>query len=262
MYNSDTMTVVCAAYNRPQSLRRLLDLLNDQRCVNLREDVEVIVVDDGSDRDLSGTFPGYRFPFTYIYRPRAAQNLSRVYSARNTAAARGSYQYILQLDDDLEFSPYALNLLQSSVKFAPKHWVWGARMSNNTDVERLPPDRFERGADGRWFDGQCKWQETHYESMSSAGMFMPRRTWELLHGYDEYFDGSMGAADQEFALRVQKLGERPGEVKAWLAPWFVNIADEETGSWRDKMIERRPRERRNEDIFDLKHPDRRAWTNV
>lgn len=264
MYNPDTVSVICATYNRPRSLHHLLEQLDDQRCINLGEDVDVVIVDDGSYEDLTGTFPKYRFRFTYIYRPRHPQSLSRVYSSRNQAAALSIGSYILQLDDDLEFHPYALNLLQTAAgaRRIPDHWVWGARMSNNTDVERLTPDHFERGLDGRWFDGQCKWQETHWESMSSAGMFMPRWTWNALGGYDEAFDGCMGAADQELALRVQKLGGRPGDVKAWLAPWFVNIADEETGSWRMTMINRRTRQERNEDLFERKHPDRMDWTNV
>lgn len=262
MYNPDSISVICATYNRPKSLYHLLDQLNDQRCVNLGEDVDVTVVDDGSDVDLSGKFRKFRFPFVYLYRPRADWGISRVYSSRNIAAQQGCGRYILQLDDDLEFHPYALSLLQAAAHFAPAHWVWGARISNNTDVEKLSLDRFERGTDGRWFDGQCKWQETHWESMSSAGMVMPRWTWNAVGGYDEDFDGCMGAADQELALRIQKLGEKPGDVKVWLAPWFVNIADEETGSWRMSMIERRVRRERNEDLFEKKHPDRRNWVNV
>jgi len=263
MYNPDSISVICATYNRPKSLLHLLDQLNDQRCVNLGEDVDVAVVDDGSNSDLTGIFPAYRFSFTYIYRPRDPHGLSRVYSSRNMAAKAVYGNYILQLDDDLEFHPYVLNLLQTAIRFYPDgHWVWGARISNNTDVEKEPPFLFNRGVDGRWFDGQCKWQETHWESMSSAGMLMPRVTWDAIEGYDESLDGCMGAADQELALRVQKLGKRPGSVKAWLAPWFVNIADEETGSWRMNMIDRRVRQERNEDLFERKHPDRRDWTNV
>lgn len=267
MYNPDSIAVVISTYNRPKSLMHLLYLLNDQRCVNLAEDVDVVVVDDGSYQDLRGQFPQYRFPFTYIYRPRDPNGLAGVYSARNLAAEASTGKYILQLDDDLEFSPYLLNLLQTAVyhapRYAPNHWVWCARMSNNTDVDlNLPESNFERGKDGRWFDGQCKWQETHYESTSSAGMFMPRYTWEAVKGYDESFDGCMGAADQEFALRIQKLGNKPGDVKVLLAPFFVNIADEETGSHRMIMIERRQRAERNEDLFERKHPDRKAWTNV
>jgi hypothetical protein len=66
----------------------------------------------------------------------------------------------------------------------------------------------------------------------------------------------MGAADQELALRVQKL---PGRV--WLAPYFVHLDDRETGSWRMKMIERRNRADRNEDILARKHPDAQEYTN-
>lgn len=262
-YGSPRISVICSTYNRPKSLLRMLDLFNGQKCVDLKRCLEVCVVDDGSSHDLAGQFPDYRFGFEYVYRPRANDNTSRVYSSRNVAAARTHGDYLLQMDDDLEFQPYLINLLQSLAgSVSEEHWAWGARISNNIDVDRSGYESFERGLDGRWYDGKCQWQETHWESSSSAGMFLPRQTWREIGGYDENFDGCMGAADQELALRVQKLGGVPGKVKIYLAPYFMNIEDSETGSWRMSMIDRRQRQKRNEDLFWEKHPDARSWTNV
>jgi hypothetical protein len=88
-------------------------------------------------------------------------------------------------------------------------------------------------------------------------MFMPRRTWNKVSGYDEQFDGSMGAADQELALRIAKSGGL-----LILGPYFAHVEDEETGSWRMAMINKRTRQKRNEDLMREKHPDMDLWENV
>lgn len=282
-YYTPSIAVIVAAYNRPKTLLRLLDLLNDQRCIDFRR-MPVCVVEDGSDHSpflkelpeqdtvydfsdeqLSAEVGKYKFPFAYVYRPRHPDNVSRVYSSRNLAARiTGIYgsDLILQLDDDVEFHPYLINLLQSLAGMATdEHWVWVPRISNNIDVEKGNTE-FRRGVDGRWYDGKVTWHETHWQSTDSSAMLMSRKTWDAVGGYDEEFDACMGAADQELSLRVQKLGAEPGDVKVWIGPYFVNKADEETGSWRMEMINRRTRSERNEDILARKHPDAKEWTNL
>jgi GT2 family glycosyltransferase len=247
----------------------------------------VCIVDDGSsapslidalpDQDTGYIIDKYKFPFHYIYRVRHPQNLARVYSSRNLAAkiTEGG-EYILQLDDDVEFSPYLLNLLQSTAGIVKEeHWVWTPRISNNIDVDKnghCVEQNWDRGTDGRWYDGRVSWQESHWGSADSSGMFMPRRTWDAIGGYDLDYDTCMGAGDQDLALRVQMLGAKPGDVKLWIAPYFVNKADEEGGSLRMEMIHRATRlgRERNEDIFYRKHHPRAwydngakgEWTNV
>jgi len=287
-YHTPTISIICATFNRPRTLLRLLDQLNDQRCVDFRG-VDVCIVDDGTEapalpklwggrgddngeyviHDMGGW--KYKFALEYIWRRRHPQNLAKVYSSRNIAASRTHGEYVLQLDDDVEFSPYLLNLLQSIAGVIPQkewgdiHWVWTPRISDNKDYDRNGHSveaNWDRGVDGRWYDGRVSWQESHWGSADSSGMFMPRRTWEAIGGYDEQFDGAMGEADQDLAIRVQKLGNVPGKVKLWIAPYFVNKSDEETGSWRDKMIATRVRQESNAEMFARKHPDRNLWTEV
>ena len=280
MYSTPGISIIIATYNRPKSLKRLLNQINDQRCVNFNN-IDVCIVDDGSDElfEVPLKANGLLFPpgdtyqsgalirnnmrTTYVHRSRHSDGVARVYSARNLAAQKTYQPYILQLDDDVEFHPYLLNLLQSTAGLMPPdaHFVWTPRISNNIDVD-LNDDVGQRGSDGRWFDGRVQWHETHWQSTDSSGMFMPRITWQDVGGYDEEFDTCMGAADQELALRVQKLGGLPGDVKVMIAPYFVNKADEETGSYRMEMIDRRTRPERNEDILARKHPDAKQWTNV
>lgn len=263
IYSSPTLSVICATYNRPNTLRRLLNQLDDQRCVNFNG-IDVCVVDDGSDRPIE-SFPSYNFRFEYVYRPRSGDNTARVYSSRNLAASRTVGGVILQLDDDVEFHPYLLNQLQSMAGMAEdRNWVWCARVSNNEDIDHTPrrESNWDRGRDGRWYDGRVYWAETHWQSTDSSAMLMPRRTWNAIGGYDESFDGAMGFADQELALRVQKLGARPGEVKVYIAPYFVNKEDSETGSLRMKMIERRKRQKDNWVLLLEKHPDCKEWCEI
>lgn len=262
-YSSPTLSVICATYNRPKTLHRLLAQLDDQRCVNFNG-IDVCVVDDGSDSP--STFPIYNFRLDYVYRPRAQDNTARVYSSRNIAAARTTGAVILQLDDDVEFHPYLLNQLQSMAGMVEDYWpwVWCARVSNNEDVDHSPrhDSNWDRGKDGRWYDGRVYWQETHWQSTDSSAMLMPRMTWNVIGGYDESFDGAMGFADQELALRVQKLGAKPGDVKVYIAPYFINKEDSESGSHRMNMINRRTRSKDNWQLLVEKHPDYMEWINV
>jgi len=286
-YSTPSLSVICATFNRPKTLLRLLGQLNDQRCVDFRM-IDIAIVDDGSnespfydqsdlsiDQQFADRSGGrYKFWFNYTYRTRHPDGLARVYSSRNMAAHLTHGEYILQLDDDVEFHPYLLNMLQSMAGMAQEgHWVWTPRISNNIDVDRdghAADHNWDRGVDGRWFDGRVSWQESHWGSADSSGMFMPRRTWEAVGGYSEEMDLKMGAGDQELALKVQKLGKRPGDVKLWIAPYFVNKADEETGSVRMPMIDRWltvARQKglepvRNEELMQRKHPDMYQWQEI
>jgi len=263
-----SLSVVIATYNRPNTIKRLLNILNNQVRINLHG-VNVCVVDDGSSTDLTGSFPEYGFNFQYIYRPRAQDNTSRVYSSRNLSAKSIGGDFVLQLDDDVTFHERTLSELQNMAAmfefFAPNlHWLTVPRISNNHDLgdhpkEGLGKDRggYHFGPDGHWRDGKVHIMEVSWPSTTSCMMFMPRRTWDSVGGYDEDFDGCMGAADQELALRVAKMG---GYLL--LGPYFAHIEDEETGSWRMHMIDTRKRNRRNEDLMREKHPDMDAWSNV
>jgi len=287
IYSTPSLSIIVASYNRPKTLLRLLDQINDQRCVDFKM-VDVCVVDDGSEDsaffgngmkdlkedDYDQYVVDYKYQLLYIYRKRHPDGLARVYSSRNLAAQNTKGEYILQLDDDVEFHPYLLNMLQSMAGMAQdEHWVWTPRISDNKDWDKdghSADHNWDRGIDGRWWDGRVSWQESHWGSADSSGMFMPRRTWEAVGGYSEEMDFRMGAGDQELALKVQKLGVMPRDVKLWIAPYFVNKADEETGSVRMEMIDRwltAARQKglepvRNEELMQRNHPDLYEWQNV
>lgn len=256
MIGSPNIAVVISTYNRPNSLRRLLDNLARQYNIDPRK-LEVCVVDDGSRERFE--YSNAPFQYQYIYRDRSPDNTARVYSSRNIAVAHTTAPWILQMDDDLEIEDWTIAVLSSWAGLmdeAGLKYVVMPRISNNSDVDTSDRD-YHRGQDGRWWRGKASWAETHWESSSSAGMFMSRALWNEVGGYDEQFDGCMGASDQELVLRCQKVG-----AKVMIAPFYVNIADEETGSWRMKMIDGRKRSAKNEDLFWAKHPDAKGYTNV
>jgi glycosyltransferase involved in cell wall biosynthesis len=263
-----SISIVVSTYRRPKTIMRLLDILNQQVRYNLHE-LEVCVVDDGSPESLEGKFGEYLYKFQYIYRERAAGDVSRVYSSRNLAAANTSGAMVLQLDDDVTFHERTLSELQNMAAifefFAPNlHWLMSPRLSNNKDFVDHPPeglgkDRggFHFGPEGHWKDGKVRFMDVSFPGTSSCMMFMPRRTWNLVGGYDEEFDGCMGAADQELALRVAQAGGY-----CMLGPYYAHIEDEETDSWRGRMIDKRKRPKGNDILFREKHPDMDAWADV
>lgn len=253
-----TLSVIVATYNRPRSLLRLLDILDNQLRIDLSQ-VDVCVCDDGGDIDMTGLFRTYNFRLVYQYLRRA--NGPSICAAKNIAFDKSVGDVIIQLDDDLTFHERTLSEIQNyaalmewafRLRALPRaHWLWTARSSNNRDKAE---DRqgFSRGPDGYWRDGKAVWETIDYRQCSAAGMVMPRRTWQDAGGYDEDFDGSMGEEDREFALRVQKLYGR-----LYLAPLFIHVEDEETGSYRMEMIAQA--EQSNLDIFKRKHPNHRDY---
>ena len=261
-WHMPTIAIVISTFNRPRTLYRLLSIIDNQLRINMRE-VDVCVVDDGSEKDLTGTFPEYQFKHEYVYRPRGEG--SRVYSSRNMAVAKTQGEIVIQMDDDVTFHERTLSEIQNmGAIFAftsDIKWAMCARISNNIDKEPdMGNDRagYHRGPDGLWRDGKVQIMPASWPSTSSAMMVMTRATWDMVGGYDEDFDGCMGASDQELALRISKAG---GYMM--LGPYFAHVEDEETGSHRMNMIVNRPAGRMsNEDLMRQKHPDMDFWEQV
>lgn len=266
LWHMPTLSVVVSTYNRPKTIVRLLDVLNGQVRFNMK-DLDVVVVDDGSPHRLDSELGKYHYAFKYIYRERHPDNMARVYSSRNMAVRESRGEYVLQLDDDVTFHERTLSELQIMCAMfdylAPNlHWASFPRISNNTDIENeMGNDRagWHRGLDGKWRDGKVHLMQVAWPSTTSCMMLTPRRTWELVRGYDEDFDGCMGAADQELALRIEKAGGY-----TFLGGYFAHIEDEETGSLRMSMINRAMSlgRVRNEDLMRVKHSDMDKWSEV
>ncbi len=107
MSDKPLVSVVIPTYNRPEALRRAISSVLSQKGVEL----DIIVVDDASDLDMSGELAGYP-QVTYL---RNEKNMGGGYARnRGIEAARGAF--ISFLDDDDEF--YDGKLQKQVQKFA------------------------------------------------------------------------------------------------------------------------------------------------
>lgn len=98
------VSVVVPTHNRPQLLRRAIDSLVTQT----HENLDIIVVDDGSRCDVGGilkSFNDLRITFIRNETPRGACR------ARNIGIDAAKGQFITFLDDDDEFLPHRIERL-------------------------------------------------------------------------------------------------------------------------------------------------------
>jgi len=242
-----TLSVVVATYNRPNSLKRLLYNIADQHFLKF-EDVDVCVVDDGSEPPAGERINWDVFPFSveYVYRARHPEGWPRVYSARNIGVDRTKGEVILFLDDDLVFHPHTLWLMQ----FYHSMWPDIALVPHMADPAGQEyytcPFPIRRGGEAGW--------------VTSAGLSVGRK-WKDVIGsfFDEDYDGSMGFCDRDLGIRLEKAGV--DIVLANAIPMFIDDSESQ-GSWRDYFVLRWRRECRqdpNEDdinwqVLRHKHP--------
>lgn len=255
IWKAPTISVAISTYNRPQALIRVLDSLNNQLRIDMKK-VDVVVVDDGSDTDLSGLFVDFQFKFQYFYRPRESDNSPMLGKCKNLAVSLTQGDIILQLDDDLCFHERTLSEIQNLAStfrmFHCDEWLWTSHLSSSRDRTESRWG-YLRGPDGYYYDGSVAWETVTWNQCSAAGMIMPRMVWETLGGYDEDFDRAMGEEDHEFALRAAKAG-----IPLFWVPIHFHIDDSETGSWRDILNARLNRS--NERKIIKKHPDMWKWS--
>ena len=262
IFDAPTISVIISTYNRPKSLVRLLDSLNRQLRIDMGK-VDVAVVDDGSDIDLTGLFMDYSFTFHYLYQERRLDGSASLAYNKNLASSMTQGDILVQLDDDLSFHERTLSEIQNMASafkmFHCDDWLWTARLSSSKD---WVDSRWEylRGPGGFWYDGCVAWETATWNQCSAAGMIMPRKVWDKLGGYDTDFDYAIGFEDQEFALRATKA-----DIPLFVAPLFFHIDDSETGSWRDILNVRlnRSNERRliekHRDMWTWQTEERRNW---
>jgi GT2 family glycosyltransferase len=110
--NAPLISVVSATRNRPDSVRRLIDSIRHQSI----DDLEIIIVDDGSDSPLAIEDEDVILIHTNInVGPCAARNVGM-------RAARG--KFIFLCDDDIELIDR--NMLRSAIDLANRHPQFGA----------------------------------------------------------------------------------------------------------------------------------------
>jgi len=90
-------SVIIPTYNRPEQITRCLESLNNQLLI--RHEWEVIVVDDGSRKDIKTIVKNLPLNYSCIYFYHENSGPAK---ARNCGASRATGKYLVFIDDDCE----------------------------------------------------------------------------------------------------------------------------------------------------------------
>lgn len=216
-------SVTVPTFDRPEKLRRLLELLAMQR----DRDFEVVVVDQSAN-----AFNGVDFglDLTILHSPIRGQC-----RARNLAAAVARGRIIACIDDDCE--PCDTWLAQARAPF-DRIEVVGVEGRCYSDRRHDPAWRSvdNYGAEGTGF--------------MSCNLFVRAEAFHALGGFDLAFDEHQFRYDTDFGWRLQTLGEVLFSEAAFVyhPPWSRAISRESEGE-RDHLFEADP-------LLLRKHPER------
>lgn len=104
-------SVIIPTYDRPEQLATCLESLNGQRLE--RHNWEVIVVDDGSKKNIKGLIEKLSLNYSWYY---FYQENSGPGKARNTGASKARGDFLVFLDDDCEADQFWLTNLQKKMR--------------------------------------------------------------------------------------------------------------------------------------------------
>jgi len=120
------LSIIVPAYNAESSIRRCLD------SIPIRDDIEVIVIDDGSDDDTAEILRDYEDRFRIIY---GMENKGVAY-ARNIGMRKAKGEYITFLDSDDELLPDGLKTMLEATKLN-ENIVQFNHLRDGTSVSRF-----------------------------------------------------------------------------------------------------------------------------
>lgn len=132
MVNAIKYSVIIPVYNREATLSRCLDSL---LCQN-REDIQILVIDDGS-RDGSGQI-GLRYAADHECVTYIRQENAGVSAARNTGLDRAEGTYVLFVDSDDYVTEDYFSVLDAAE--AREDWnvlVFGERIQSGNDADQV-----------------------------------------------------------------------------------------------------------------------------
>jgi glycosyltransferase involved in cell wall biosynthesis len=241
-FTMPTVGIVICTYKRPQSLKRVLDNLAEQKHTDF-EHIDVCVVNDGShDEEYEAIdFGAYPFSVSYLARARHPENRPQVYSSKNIGVENVTGDVLWLVDDDLVFDDHTLfilrlyHMLLADARpvivphYADKDEPW--HYQNPFPFQPQPPT----------WDKLQTW-------VSFAGTSVRREDWARVGGVDLDYDGAMGFADLDLGIRLWKDGCCVIQADGLCC----HIDDKESGgSHRDRFLYNH----RNGKLFISKHPD-------
>jgi len=216
------VSVVVTTYNRPKSLQAMLEHLRAQQHINW-DDLEVIIMDDGSVTDPIKFHSPELWPFEIVYEYHQRGEGPQLYSLKNRAVDIAKNPVIWMLDDDLIFDRHTLIILRTIHALLE-------------DIRPVVLPHYSDAAEPHHFQNPFPLdvspeEKTHW--VSFAGLSLWKKDFLKVGGIDENYDGAMGFADLDLGIRLHK----DGCCNIMVDGVTCHIDDAETGSWRHQFLE-------------------------
>jgi GT2 family glycosyltransferase len=191
------VSVVIPTRNRPELLKEAIDALGRQSGV-AHDEVEVIVVDDGSYPPAASTLRGQvtPFPLRILRQPHCG-----VASARNAGWVAASGDLVLFVDDDVALSQDAVAVHRALHASNPSAVVLGA-VSSEAARDRTPWNAYEDALKARKYRELA--QSIKPSGIPYGGNFSVRRKYlEAAGGFDQTLVSNQ---DVDLGFRLLSMG--------------------------------------------------------
>lgn len=187
------LSVVIPTYNRAAQLRRLLESL--EPVASEVDDLDVVVVDDGSSDDTRAIAAHSRLAVQYLAQANAGPA-----AARNRGWRAANHDAILFLDDDCVVEP---GTLAAAIEALDEHDAVGGAITpmSRHDIFEMYTD-LEGLVDHKVVDGEVRYLVT-------ACLAVRRPVLEAAGGFDEGFPSAAGE-DADLSMTMIEKGFRLG----------------------------------------------------
>ena len=190
-------SIIIPTYNRPEALAVCLRGLTGLDYP--KDDLEVIVVDDGGASLLDGIVAAFRERLNVTL---LSQENAGATTARNTGAAAAKGKYLVFTDDDCEFAPDWLQTLAARFQASPRAMIGGAVQNKLPDniastashlLLKFVLEYYNEGGDRTGF-------------LSGNNHALPAAGFRAIGGFNERFPPGIGADDRELCDRWIDFG--------------------------------------------------------
>jgi GT2 family glycosyltransferase/SAM-dependent methyltransferase len=196
-----SLTIVIATYQRRESIARLLRMLADQLRAEpeLRDGVDVVVVDDGSGDGTAAACEAVAIPvpLKVVWQ----RNRGRA-AARNVGLSVARGEIVWFLDDDVLPQAGLVRRHRESHESEPEHVLMGPHMFEISPRAATPNQAW---VDAIYREMSATGAVERADRFSTANASGPRESFESVGGFDEGFTG-WGFEDTELASRLLAVG--------------------------------------------------------
>lgn len=221
------VSVIIPTYDREDSLLCTLDSLSVQTCAGY--DVEVVVVEDGSEIDLSNLGKA-DYPFRLRCLRQANQGAT---AARNNGALASSGDLLVFVDDDIQLLPETLGHLLSKVE--------ETEMTISLGLLTTPPAIADQSSFSRLFRmpyeqlglGEGAGEEVHFTACLTGLLAIRRADFMALDLFQDPTGGWPNWDDMDFGYRAHLKGYRFVRSGSAIAEhWDSSLSDLSTACRR------------------------------